>query len=342
MVIKSWLFSVVLFETFIYVYGWGPAGHSTIVRLAQSQLSDTAPEWILSLTPWHWHGNLSALASWADDILYPNTNPTGYDNWQWSRPLHYINIPDWSCNYNHERDCVGDICVSGAIKNYTKRLETELDDIQQREALYFLIHFVGDIHQPLHTGFASDRGGNDVKGHYMNGTYLTNLHSLWDSGLLTTRLHRDFHSNASLYYDHIYKLMINLPSEDNDNNIEQWIDDNIKIVCEHIYFDENNITMNATANFTLGEVYYNRSISIIEQRLARGGRRLGVLLNQLAKTRPQKSSDQKNKLSSSTIALIVILVVEGILAIAVGIIFFIRYKKRSWEPNSFALSSTKE
>jgi hypothetical protein len=155
---------VILCEIFVHVHGWGPVGHSIIARLAQSQLGDTAMERIRYLVPWHWNGNLSAMASWADDILYPNTNPTGFDNWQWTRPSHYINIPDWNCTYQVERDCIDDICVDGAIRNYTKRLETDLDDVQHKEALYFLIHYVGDIHQPLHTGFASDYGGNNVRG----------------------------------------------------------------------------------------------------------------------------------------------------------------------------------
>jgi hypothetical protein len=162
----SWLLLLLcLFETFIRVYGWGPIGHSIVVRLAQSQLNDSASsEWIRSLTPWHWNGNLSAMASWADDILHTDSNPTGYGNWQWSGQLHYINTPDWSCNYQPERDCINDTCIAGAIKNYTKRLETEFDEIQEKEALYFLIHYVGDIHQPLHTGFISDRGGNSIRG----------------------------------------------------------------------------------------------------------------------------------------------------------------------------------
>ena len=161
---KVLLVLLVACQTFVDVHGWGPVGHSIIVRLAQSQLEGTAPNWIRSLVPWHWDGNLSALASWSDDILYENTNPTGYANWQWSRPLHYINIPDRSCSYDVQRDCVDEICAAGAIRNYTRRLETELDEIQQKEALYFLIHFLGDIHQPLHTGFVSDRGGNSVRG----------------------------------------------------------------------------------------------------------------------------------------------------------------------------------
>ena len=163
---RAWLLLLFfLFEIFIHVYGWGPVGHSMVVRLAQSQLVDSAPEWIRSLTPWHWNGNLSAMASWADDILYGDSNPTGFGNWQWSRPLHYINTPDWTCNYLPERDCINDTCIEGTIKNYTKRLEsTELDEIQHKEALYFLIHFVGDLHQPLHIGFLSDYGGNRVQG----------------------------------------------------------------------------------------------------------------------------------------------------------------------------------
>jgi hypothetical protein len=158
----TWLLLLCLFQNFLYVYGWGVSGHSIIVRLAQSQLKDSASEWITSLTPWHWNGNLSAMASWADDIIY--SNPTGSDNWQWTRELHYGDIPDWNCSYQAEKDCVNDRCVAGSIKNYTKRLETEFDDIQLKEALYFLIHFVGDIHQPLHSGFKTDRGGNNVQG----------------------------------------------------------------------------------------------------------------------------------------------------------------------------------
>ncbi len=161
---SSCLSVLFLFEIFVYVHGWGPIGHSIVVRLAQSQLNDSAAEWIRSLTPWHWNGNLSAMASWADDILYPDANPTGYGNWQWSRPLHFINTPDWKCDYKAERDCAHEVCIAGAVRNYTKRLENEWNEIQEKEALYFLIHYMGDIHQPLHTAFSTDRGGNNVRG----------------------------------------------------------------------------------------------------------------------------------------------------------------------------------
>ena len=147
-----------------YVYSWGPIGHSIVARLAQNQLTNSTDQWIRSLIPWHVNGNLSALASWADSILYPDSNPTGFANWQWSRVLHYLNVPDWTCAYDEQRDCANERCITGAIKNYTRRLQGEFDPNQLSEALYFLIHFVGDLHQPLHTGFSGDRGGNSVRG----------------------------------------------------------------------------------------------------------------------------------------------------------------------------------
>jgi hypothetical protein len=136
-----WLLPLSLFEIFIHAYGWGPMVHSLTVRLAQSQLSDSALEWIRSLTPWYFDGNLSAMASWPDDMLSLATNRTGYPNWQWSRELHYIDTPDWSCNYQAERDCINDKCVAGAVKNYTKRLATELDEIQQKGSIVFSYAF---------------------------------------------------------------------------------------------------------------------------------------------------------------------------------------------------------
>jgi hypothetical protein len=139
-------------------------------------------------------------------------------------------------------------------------------------------------------------------GIYMNRSSLTNLHSLWDQDLITTRVRGDFQSNNTRYYEHIYELMQNQTVIDDDNNIEQWIKENINYVCSEIYFDESNTTMNASRTFTLGNIYYQKSIPIIEQRLAQGGRRLGSLLNQIVKNR--SPSNGKDKLCSGTITLI--------------------------------------
>ena len=148
----------------------------------------------------------------------------------------------------------------------------------------------------------------------MNEKNRTNLHTLWDQGLILTRIQKDFQSNNSLYYDYIYEIMHNQTAIDNDNNIEQWIEENIHYVCSVIYFDESNATMNSSTNFRLGEPYYNKSITIIEQRLAQNGRRLGALLNQIVENRLNKFSNGNNKLSFNTIVVIIM-------------VFTISYKK---------------
>lgn len=116
----------------------------------------------------------------------------------------------------------------------------------------------------------------------MNNTLLTNLHSLWDSGLIHTRLTKSFESNVTAYYEYIYELMLNQTPVSNDNEFDQWIRESLMRVCKQIYLDENNMTINTLTNFTLGNIYYERNIKIIEQRLAQGGHRLATLLTRLA------------------------------------------------------------
>jgi hypothetical protein len=148
----------------------------------------------------------------------------------------------------------------------------------------------------------------------MNKSGQTNLHTLWDSEILNLRIQRDFNSNSNVYYDYIYQLMIHQSPKDNDNDILQWVKEGINFVCQQVYFDDDNNTMNASIRFNLGEDYYRRSFPIIDQRLADGGRRLGALLNRLGRNRPIASS--KDKLCLSAYILIAVLCVQFILGSA--------------------------
>lgn len=148
-------------------------------------------------------------------------------------------------------------------------------------------------------------------GQYMNGSTQTNLHAMWDEDMINTRLNRDFHGDSSLYYNHIHQLMRNQSIPSNDDEISQWIKENFRYLCPEMYLDESNSTMNASTNFILGEIYYQRNLVIIEQRLAHAGRRLGRLLDTIKKTRLSSSSTTgKDQLYFGTIALIIILSIE--------------------------------
>jgi len=158
----------------------------------------------------------------------------------------------------------------------------------------------------------------------MNNSGTTNLHSLWDNGIMDYRIKTDFHSNINLYYDYIYQIMINQPLLNNDNDIQQWIEENLNIVCQEIYFDDDNNKMNSSIRFNLKETYYQRSFPIIEQRLAHAGHRLGALLNRLTKN--PSITLTETKLSLITYILIILLSFALILGVSLGIFFFIRYK----------------
>ena len=91
------------YQGILYVLGWEPIGHSLVARLAQSQLNLTTNHWIDHYLGWDLYGDLSRIASWPDVILYSDSNPFDFNEWQWSRELHFINIPDWNCEYNSSR-----------------------------------------------------------------------------------------------------------------------------------------------------------------------------------------------------------------------------------------------
>ena len=162
-----------------------------------------------------------------------------------------------------------------------------------------------------------------------------------------------------MYFEYLYARMLNETSTNNDTGFTEWIDESIRYVCEQVYLDEMNITMNASSSFHLGNIYYERNIPIIEKRIIQGGRRLGTLLNRLATSRPAPpstssttttstattttltstdvSSSPPEKLHWSTITLIVVLSVEVV--IGIGILAYRRQTTKQKSPTVISYSS---
>jgi S1/P1 Nuclease len=151
---------------------WGPEGHRIIGELAEELLSPSARARVAAtLGPGK---TLASVSNWADDIRQERPE---------TAPWHYIDIPIGSPRLNMARDCAKRDCVIAKIEDFEHILQAGSGTLEsRREALMFLTHFVEDLHQPLHCSDNHDRGGNDVAVEFLGMP--TNLHSLWDSGLL--------------------------------------------------------------------------------------------------------------------------------------------------------------
>ena len=149
---------------------WGKAGHRVVATIATTLLTIEAQAQVANLLD---PGTtLADIATWADDIR-PSRPNTG--------PWDYVNIPRGASGYVAQRDCSRG-CVVSAIEQSVRLLQDpSRGRAVRQEALKWLVHFVADLHQPLHA-IAEDRGGNDVIVRF-NGRQ-TNLHRLWDGDMI--------------------------------------------------------------------------------------------------------------------------------------------------------------
>ncbi len=152
-------------------WAWGPQGHRIIAQIAEERLK---PEVWQAIQGEFSIKHLSDVANWADQIKSKRKG---------TRPWHYCNIAEGEFTYLRERDCPQGECVTEKILKFTRRLQDgQVKGRSRKEALMFLVHFVGDIHQPLHLGNEDDRGGNNIKV-IVHGER-TNLHAVWDHDLI--------------------------------------------------------------------------------------------------------------------------------------------------------------
>lgn len=170
------------------VLGWSKQGHQLVAELAQRELTPTAQREVARLLAGEPVPSLPGVATWADEIRAESRgagNPLGERSSRW----HYVNFQGKGCDYQPALNCPDGNCVIGAIQAQSAILaDRSRSDEDRRNALKFLVHFVGDAHQPMHAGLASDRGGNNYQVNYRHEGAPqgegTNLHSVWDYWML--------------------------------------------------------------------------------------------------------------------------------------------------------------
>jgi len=243
---------------------FGADGHRIIIGIAENHLSKKTARAVASIST-----DLSELALWPDKIR-------GIPAWRKSKYWHYINVADHEQLKTAKRSSRGDV-LSALNHSYSQLADSQLSARERLEALGFFIHFAGDIHQPLHVGRRDDRGGNSIKIKWPKRTKPTNLHWVWDSGLL---------SMAKLSVED-YIAQLDVISE---KQVQQWQQDDFldwaeesKLLRSQVYeFGLKTPAANVEKKpFTMTADYINRNQPIIEKRLLMAGIRLAGKLNQL-------------------------------------------------------------
>jgi len=273
------IISVTLASSFD-VFAWGGQGHRLVGLIAADRLTPVAKQnvaWLLD------GQTLADVASWPDTITGDQVQ-TSY----W----HYLNIPPEATGYDRDRDCPrqpgveagsrGDRwrdCVVDRIPYWEERLgNPKLDRADRATALKYVVHFIGDLHQPFHA-LGVGRGGNDVKvrifgqsdcGNDPARPVPCNLHSVWDSRLIARH-----NLDEPTYFAALKKLIAdkNLGAQPSGTPV-QWAEQSFKLGKEALVKDGENID----------EGYYQRHITVIDERMALAGVRLAADLNKILAT----------------------------------------------------------
>ncbi|GAC1684126.1 MAG: hypothetical protein PVS2B2_23200 [Candidatus Acidiferrum sp.] len=292
---------------------WGCKGHQTVAYLAEKHLTPEARQMVdalLSSNPidpqlkrYCGNGGLDAMAdsaTWADDYrsLHSETGP-------W----HFIDIPLGETSTNVAQFCGAGGCVTQAIQEQLVILKNKNASGENRAmALRFLIHFVGDLHQPLHATTNDDRGGNCVPVKYFGrnphnhgGSYTPNLHHIWDTEIVERQMQgadaEEFASTLETQFAESFAEW-----QQNGMPLNTWTLEGhahavdtaygalpVKITAEpdvpvKTCADDNNIGQRMLhKHIVVGANYQDVAAQVVEERLAQAGIRLAMILNEAAK-----------------------------------------------------------
>jgi len=255
-------------------WAWGREGHRLTALVAEQYLTPETKSQIAELLN---KETLADIASWADTyrVDHPETG-------KW----HYVDIPKADATFDRNRDCPVSAtdpkspwrdCVTDRILYFEGRLgDTSLSSEQRAIALKFLVHFIGDIHQPFHA-LGDDRGGNNITVNFMGssacGAYNCNLHGVWDDSIIEEQ-----GLSEKKYTDRLLQ-------EIKDNHWERldggepttWAN------LSHRYAVEA-LVPNGTL---LTHEYIAQESKVVDAQLALGGLRLARVLNRILGTPTQ-------------------------------------------------------
>ena len=250
----------------VLLISWGAVGHRTVGSIAQKHLTPKALAGVRDLLGGQ---SLADVANWADSVRsLPAYKQTG--------PWHYINLP-LGLNYDAFKSRVENMLEANVYSALVAQMQLITDNTVSRErkvaALKFVVHFVGDLHQPMHVSRSADKGGNTIQLNYDGQG--TNLHAVWDSKVID-HTGVDYQQLAAKY-DNASAAQIRQWQSD---PVVKWMWESYQITGQ-LYAEVD--TMH---DRSIGQAYYDEHIATVALRLEQAGVRLAGLLNVLFRNGP--------------------------------------------------------
>lgn len=239
---------------------WWDTGHKMVCDEAYKLLTSAA---LIAVDPLvEEHGSFGRACLWADWIKNERKN---------TRSWHYINLSDSEQN-TFEAKCPENGCLIASFYEQLNILEDKKAAFAKKEeALWFVGHFVGDIHQPMHVGYPEDLGGNRHSLVLENGKK-TNMHKLWDGQIIE---HMEIVHGKDYLQDNVtYKIGVFLEL-DHSYEIESWAQESRDIAMQKSVGYRNNELKIATHE------YMESHFKIVQDRIALGAIRLSKTLNSI-------------------------------------------------------------
>jgi hypothetical protein len=234
---------------------WSATGHRLVARIAELRLTARTAQAVRSLLGGQ---SLAAVSLWADQVKERQRD---------TEPLHYVLIPLDADHYDPDRDCPQNRCIIAAIEEERALLGNRAASREERaEALRFLVHFMADLHQPLHVADDNDRGGTQHEVRFFGAD--KTLHQVWDSELIQFSGMDEPH-----FLSHLRHQMDSLDLEAlTSGTVVDWAMEGHRIAVQHAYV--------LPVGERLGERYLQDNLPFVDRQLIAAGVRLARILNE--------------------------------------------------------------
>jgi S1/P1 Nuclease len=293
-------------------FAWGCKGHETVALIAEKHLTPEVRQFLETLLKENpidpqlkrycgpFPGSLLADSStWPDDVR--NTVKNG--------PWHYIDIPRGAPRGPLRNFCGESGCVSQAITEQLAILKDPQADPRKRaDAARYVIHFVGDLHMPLHASTNNDEGGNCVPVRFFrrnprehNHSYIPNLHAVWDTAILERDMEGSDPNEYAAFLDRSFS-----PQAESwmsaGIHVEEWVWESHDLAESVVYgnlvptdpieppvpvhscTDADNVGERMfNQHFSIGAIYQEAAAPVVEKQIAQAGVRLALILNETLK-----------------------------------------------------------